>query len=258
MSQRRNYYHVGRHPYEQDYCDKCHKPYDYCDCKYQGVCNKCYKEYEFCTCKEPYQEEGALVEKVICSKNVQKTAEFLLPASIGPSPLLNTVLELVSGLVNVRVTPDFSNIQTEITVIKDKVINLGYIPATLDIEGETLLGVPLVSLPIQIFFQEHTDCPGICPGDKVIETTPVVEAVLNEPLLNNANGGTSINLLLFKAIVRTHITVIRQGIKKGGVICDLDSHRCEVDGMPQKINSPVQGTPNTQPIQTTGGGGGPA
>src|SRR5699024_12115014 len=113
-----------------------------------------------------------------------------LPAAVGPNPLLDTVLDLLAGIVNVRVTPDFTNIQSEITVIKDQVMNFVYIRATLDIEG-TILGLVDVSLPIQIFFQEHTDCPGACPGDQVIETPPVVDAILNEPLIATGPNGTS-------------------------------------------------------------------
>lgn len=264
MGQRRNYYHAG---HKNDQCDRCHKDYEFCSCneyredyhQNHDCCDRCHKDYKFCSCKEEYQEEGALVEKVICSKDVQKTAEFLLPAAIGPNPLLDLVLGLLAGLVNVRVTPDFSNIQTEVTVIKDQVINLGYIPARLDIEGELVLGgVPIVSIPIQIFFQEHTHCPGVCPGDQVIETRPVVDAVLNQPLLANVGGETVLNLLLFKAVIRTHITVVRQGIQRCGKICDLDSRRCDTSGLPQTINSPLSGTPNTTQLTAPGGGGGGA
>jgi|SRR5690625_820283 len=252
MSKRRNYYHAGHH-HRHDRCDRCHKEYEFCGCKeyHEGHhhkhdhCDRCHKDYEFCSCKPQYHDEGALVEKVICSKDVQKTAEFLLPATLGPLTLPANIIALLGGLVNVRVTPDLNNIQSEVTVIKDQVINLGYIPATLDID----LGAPtLTRIPIQIFFQEHTDCPGVCPGDQVIETPPVVDAILNEPLLSTSNDQTVINLLLFKAVIRTHITVIRQGIQRNGKICDLDSRRCDTDGLPRTINSPVSGTPNTSPL----------
>jgi len=226
MSQRRNYYHASNsHHHKQNRCGRCHNDFDRCNCK-------------------EHHEQGALVEKVVCSQDVQKTAEFLLPAAVGPNPLLDLVLDLLAGIVNVRVTPDFSNIQSEITVIKDQVINFGYIPATLDVEG-TILGIVDISLPIQIFFQEHTDCPGACPGDQVIETPPVVDAVLNEPLIATGPNGTSLNLLLFKAVIRTHITVIRQGIERNGKICDLDSRRCDPTGAPIAINSPLNTTANT-------------
>src|SRR5690625_7918562 len=137
MSQRRNYYHASNdHHYKKDRCDRCHNEFDHCNCK-------------------EHHEQGALVEKVVCSQDVQKTAECLLPAAVGPNPLLDTVLDLLAGIVNVRITPEFTKIQSELTVIKDQVINSGYIRAPLDIEG-TRLGRIEVSLPIQIRFQDPT------------------------------------------------------------------------------------------------------
>jgi hypothetical protein len=229
---RQGYYDEG-YDYKHDYCDKCQK------------------DYEFCQCRK-YKDEGALVEKVVCSKEVHKKAEFLLPAAVGTNPLLDIVLGLLGGVVNVRVTPDYTGIKSEATVIHDEVINFGYIPATLDVEG-TILDIVDLRIPIQIFFQEHTPCPGARPGDKVIETPPVVDAFLNEPLLATGTEGTTLNLLLFKAVIRTHITVVRQGIKKNGKVCDLEPDRCESG--PVRINSPLNMTPNTTALPIAGAGG---
>jgi len=248
MSKRRNYYHAGDH-HRHDRCDRCHKDYEFCGCKeyredhhQHDLCDRCHKDYEFCSCKPQYHDQGALVEKVVCSKDVQKTAEFLLPAAVGPLPL-DTITDLLGATFNITVTPDYNGVKQEVTVIKDQVINFGYIPATLNVSG-TIPGLDLANIPIRIFFQEHTDCPGACPGDQVIETAPVVDAILNEPLIGNGPDGSFINLLLFKAVLRTHITVVRQGIKRDGKICDLDSRRCDTTGLPQTINSPLNLTPN--------------
>ncbi|GGJ89099.1 hypothetical protein GCM10007063_09680 [Lentibacillus kapialis] len=242
MRQRRSFYDMEDYYYQDDCCDKCGK-----------------KE---CGC-----ERGELVEEVVFSDDVQKTAEFILPAALGPLngggalPPSTVVDALVgalglTGLVNLRVNPDFTGIQQEVTVIKDKVINLGFIPATIDIE-ETTAGVVSVSIPIRIFFQEHTDCPGICPGDQVTETVPEPEAVLNQPLITtDASGGTVINFLLFKAVLRTNITVIRRGVKRNGKVEPLNPHRCKQNGMPVTINTPLNLTPNTTDLSTGGGGGG--
>lgn len=223
------------------------------DWKYHSK-KECFdKEDDCCTAHHDPCENTTLVDKVICSKDVQKVAEFALPAAIGPlgatSPLLGPILDflagLVPGLVNVRVTPILTSIRQEVTVVKDKIINLGTIPANLEVVG--LAGVVLLSIPIQIFFQEHTDCPGVCPGDTVVETPPVVEAVLNQPLIGTTpDGATFINLLLFKAVVRTHLTVTRQVIKsKDGSTCDANPHRCDPTGSPSVINTPINLTPNT-------------
>ncbi len=233
MRQRRSFY---GHGYEKNYCD------DNC------TCDKC-------------TEQAALVEKVVCSKDVQKTAEFLLPFSVGPltdagalTPeellgALAAAFGLTGGFVNIRVTPDYTRVEQEVTVIRDKIINLGYIPATLDVEVTP--GVIGPRIPIHIHFQEHTDCPGVYPGDQVVESTPVVEAEFNEPLVSiDEGGGTVVNFHLFKAILRTHLTVIRQGIEKNGKFCDLDRNRREPTRLPATINTPFNLTPNTTTVFT--------
>src|SRR5699024_1822722 len=110
------------------------------------------------------------VEKVVCSENVQRTAEFALPFTLEPGPAVDALLGLAAGITNVSVTPNYAGIQQEVTVLRDKVIHFGYVPATVNVTG-TIPGLPAnPSFPIRILFQEHTDCPGACPGDQVIES----------------------------------------------------------------------------------------
>lgn len=239
MKRQREFYQASydkHHDHKHDHCHHCGK--SKCEC-----------------------EKGALVEEVLCSKDVQKTAEFILPATLGPlgeggaldpTAIINALLTIlpVDALVNITVTPNFENIEQEVTVIRDKVINMGFIPATLDVE--TALGVIELRIPIRIFFQEHTDVPGVCPGDEVIETTPEVEAVFSQPLIaTTETGATVINLLLFKAIVRTHMTVIRRGVKRNGKVEPLDKRRCEPTATPVTINNPQNLTGNTQSFSLT-------
>ncbi|WP_349346750.1 hypothetical protein [Priestia megaterium] len=220
------------------------------------------KEDDCCSAHHDPCENTTLVDKVICSKDVQKVAEFALPAAVGPlavgDGLIATILALLAsiaaGAVNVRVVPNFNGIRQEVTVVKDKIINLGTIPANLELIS--VAGLVVATIPIQIFFQEHTDCPGVCPGDTVVETRPIVEAVLNQPLIGTTpEGGTFINLLLFKAIVRTHLTVTRQVIKsKDGSTCDANPHRCDPTGTPGVINSPINLTPTNITLPAPGPG----
>src|SRR5690625_482226 len=222
VAKRRNFYH--RHPQrrEKHYCEhQCE--FDKCD-----VCH----------------EKGELVEKVICSENVQRTAEFALPFTVEPGPAVTALMALLPNVTNAVVTPDYSGIQQEITVLRDKVIHFGYIPATIDVTG-TVTGLPAnPRIPIRILFQEHTDCPGVCPEDHVIESQPEIEAVLNEPLIGTGANGTSLNLLLFKAVIRSHLTIVRKGIERDGKICDLDYRRCDHTNNPGTINSPLNLSPN--------------
>ncbi|MDY0405031.1 hypothetical protein P5G51_006125 [Virgibacillus sp. 179-BFC.A HS] len=231
MSQRRNFhnnYKRALRDVEDCHC-KHHKDFEDCD-----VCNR---------------EEGELVERVVCSKNVQSVAEFALPASVEPGPVLDLLLGLLAGLTNIVVTPNYAGIQQEITVIRDKIIVLGFIPATLDVTG-TLFGILNPRIPIRIYFQEHVECPGVCPGDQIIQSTPTVEAELRQPLLATGPNGTSLNLFLFKAIVRMHVTAVRTGIERNGKICDLDNRRCTPVTGPVEINSPVNLSANTTALST--------
>ncbi|MFD2630496.1 hypothetical protein [Oceanobacillus kapialis] len=210
------------------------------------ACDRCHNDH--CSCHERPRSQGALVEKVICSKDAHKTAEFALPVALGPFGGANGILDGLLGLLggvlaggtNVTVTPDYNNIEQRTTVLKDTVVNFGFVPATIDVNlGIGLGAIPAgpLSIPIRIFFQEHTHCPGARPGDIVFETDPVVEAQLIQPLIGSDDGGTVINLLLFKAILRTHITVVRQGIERDGKFCDLDNHDKHRNG-PVTINTP--------------------
>ncbi|WP_404449368.1 hypothetical protein LG307_07145 [Sutcliffiella horikoshii] len=222
----------------------------------------CKHEKDICCDKPKRKDEAILVNKVICSKSVQKTAEFALPFAIGPlgatgvggitpaalAGLLNTLFgitvaveEILAGLVSVRVRPVFNEIESEITVVKDKIINLGFVPAFLEVR---ILGsaVPLLSLPIRIYFQEHTDCPGVCPGDTVTETPYVVEATLDQELIQIENGNLVLNLLLFKAILRTTITATRPTLVDPydhDCVRDVNEHRCDPNETPRTINFPT-------------------
>lgn len=222
-------------------------------------CDRCHSDH--CSCHEKPRSQGALVEKVICSKDAHKTAEFTLPAALGPfgagdallTGILGLLTGLIPGLVNIRVTPNYAGIEQEITVLKDTVVNFGFVPATIDVIVAG--GVVELSIPIRVFFQEHTHCPGARPGDVVFETDPVVEAQLIQPLIGTDDGGTVINLLLFKAILRTHITVVRQGIERDGKFCDLDTHDKHRNG-PIPINTPQNLISNSSAL--TGGAPVPA
>lgn len=235
MYKRNNFYNA----YNDNQND--HHRHDDRDLAPSSNCDRCHSDH--CSCHEKPRSQGALVEKVICSKDAHKTAEFALPAALGPFGAGDTILTgvlglltgLIPGLVNIRVTPDFANIEQETTVIKDTVINFGFVPATIDVVVAG--GIVDLSLPIRVFFQEHTHCPGARPGDLVFETDPVVEATLNQPLIGSDDGATVLNLLFFKAILRTHITVVRQGIERDGKFCDLDNGNKYQNG-PIQINSP--------------------
>lgn len=237
MVKRRNFYHYD------------HGKTKYCrhDCLIDE-CNKC-------------RDQGELVEKVICSKNIVTSAEFALPFAVelgGPGSFLYELLAAVIPDLDVTVRPNYRGVEQEVTALKDAVMIFGNIPATLSITTNYLPTSPL-NIPIQIFFQEIAECKGVCPGDDVRASDPVIEKVLNQPLLGRGPNGTFVaNLLLFKAVIRTHVTVVRSGIDRDGKFCDLDPHRCDPHRAPRTINTPYEITPLNSPLALSGniGGGG--
>lgn len=228
---------VGRRSYYQYEDRHDHKGDHYCvhNCKV-NECDKC-------------QAEGALVEKVVCSCNVLTDAEFALPFAVeigGPgAPLYELIAGLGIGALEVNVTPDYNNIRQEATVLHDAVMIFGTLPADVTITIAGILPVPL-NLRVHLYFQEIVDCKGACPGDRVAFADPVIERTLNQPLLSTGrDGGLVVNLLLFKAIIRTHVTVSRRGIERNGKFHDLDPHRCHRVGDSRTINTPYNLSTNT-------------
>ncbi|WP_042220518.1 hypothetical protein [Oceanobacillus manasiensis] len=255
MYKRNNFYNA----YNDNQHD--HHRHDDRDLAPSSSCDRCHSDH--CSCHERPRSQGALVEKVICSKDAHKSVEFALPVAVGPfgfgDGLLGLILAILGSILqdgtNITVTPDYNNIKQETTVLKDTVINFGYVPAELNISIAPLIDLGVLSIPIRIFFQEHTHCPGARPGDLVFETDPVVEAQLLQPLIGSDDGSVVFNLLLFKAIFRTHITVVRQGIERDGKFCDLDNRDKHRNG-PIPINSPQSTRGAGLPTPNGAGGGG--
>ncbi|MGG0251590.1 hypothetical protein ABEY24_25200 [Peribacillus frigoritolerans] len=179
--------------------------------------------------------DSILVDSVICSKEVKKVTELdiplaILPIEIGPGGILTPELSI---------TVDSSGISQNVIVLKDMVVNIGYVPASSFVGG-TLLG------SANIPFQEETDCPGVCPGDIAVESPLQVEAIIIQPLPNAiipaliASGPTDIARV--KIILRTTITVIRPIIKsKDGCLIDVNPARCEAP-TPLNITLPAPPT----------------
>lgn len=235
MGQRKSFHRPDRnhHHSESRYCNH--------NCEVDK-CDKC-------------REQGALVEKVVCSKNVLTSAEFALPFALEAGTPGSVIYDFIAGLplpagLTVEVVPNYAGIKQEATALKDAVMIFGNIPATINVTATTPIpGLLPLRIPIQIFFQEISECPGACPGDHVVTSKPVIEKTLNQPLIGTGpNGGLVINLLLFKAVIRTHVTLVCTGIERDGKFHDLEPHRCDPHNVPRTINTPYEIVPNTSPL----------
>ncbi|WP_121638998.1 hypothetical protein [Virgibacillus sp. Bac330] len=211
---------------------RCHKKqnkHDCYDCSKRGTCD--------CNFKKPQLKETKLdsdcflVNSVVGTKTVQKVAErtFLL-TDLG--------IPVLGDILSVDVTPNVDGITQNASIIKDKVVNIGLVPATISI---SVLGVALpITFTTSIPFQAHTDFPGACPQDMVMETPLEVEGVFTQQVPGVDIVGVDISGLLVKVILRTTITVTRQVIKDAhGHFCDVNPHRCEKQATPPTFNFPA-------------------
>ena len=144
--------------------------------------------------------------------------------------------------VQISIVPDLANIVINRRVIKDKVINMGFVPTTITVTppGGTAVEVG----PFNIPFQLHTDCPGACPEDTVIETPFVLEGTFAQPGISVVVGTGKTELgFVAKAIFRTTLTVVRPVlVDKHGDVCDVNFDRCDNNGTPPTFTLPS--TPN--------------
>ncbi|KAB7705982.1 hypothetical protein F9802_13025 [Bacillus aerolatus] len=174
---------------------------------------------------------------------VQKVAEAVIPlAALGITPVPGTPLPLIT------VTVDTAGIVQNATILRDKVVNMGTVPVTISVAGA-------VGLPFTLQFQEHTDCPGACPEDTLIETPLQVEGTLVQPILGATIAGlVDVDVAVVKVILRTTITVVRPLIAKTNhhafdCLQDVNPDRCETPTIPTTVTFPTTTPP-------AGGGGG--
>ncbi|WP_411954207.1 hypothetical protein ACKXGF_13460 [Alkalibacillus sp. S2W] len=200
--------------------------------KQQAGCN--------CNVENPAYQPAKLtndctvVNSLLGTKTVQKVAELTLPVTAFSG------LGVLDNLVSVNLTPNLNEITQNVRVIKDKVVNIGLLPATISV---SILDVDLpVTLNTTLPFQEHTDFPGICPQDNVQETPLEVEGIFTQPGVPviDAAGIELVDGILFKVILRTTITATRPVIRDAqGNVCDVNPNRCEIVGNPPSFNLPA-------------------
>ncbi|MED3984288.1 hypothetical protein P4646_09580 [Peribacillus simplex] len=210
--------HKSKHEHKNS-CDSCgHHDKSSCDCNFRRI-----KEVV------KLNSDCIVVNSVVCSKMVQKVAElpFALTAFSADIPATATIL-------SVTVTPNLAAIVHNVRVIRDKVVNIGFIPVTVSVVfTATPGGTPAtVTATANLPFQEHTDCPGACPEDTVTESPFIVEGTFAQP-------GITLGLeelvpgILIKVILRTNLTVTRPVIvDKHGGLCDVNDRRCDLPTNP--------------------------
>src|SRR5699024_8584412 len=190
-----------------------------CECRHEK--QPCY-ECEFKRTRRrpaPLTSDCVVTDSLVCSKKIYKVAEIAVPIptlgdiiSIGPGGVITPLISL---------TPHVENVITQVTVLKDMVVNTGYLPASV-----TILGIE-TPLQLNIPFQHETKCPGVCPEDTVTESPYKIEASITQGI---EARGISLANILFKVIMSTDVTVTRPVITKSSklkVVRDVNENRCE-------------------------------
>ncbi|MFE4145164.1 hypothetical protein ACFX4I_25575, partial [Peribacillus sp. YIM B13472] len=205
-------------------------------CKSCGSCDSACK----CDFKAPARQLAAplnsdcvLVNSVVGSKAIQKVAEATLPFTA-----FTPAIPAGSTIVSVAVVPNLAGVTRNTSIIRDKVVNIGLIPVAITVTYTapgTTTPVLTATLSTSLPFQEHTDFPGACPEDMVVEPPLVVEGIFAQPGVPviGTTGLVSTNAILVKIVLRTTITVTRQVIVDShGGICDVNERRCETTTTP--------------------------
>lgn len=210
---------------------------DVCEMESTRRCERCGSEESPCRCdRRPRKpDHEVLVNKVVCSRQVQKVAEATIPLTA-----LGIIITPGEPIPLITLTPNVAGIVQNSMVLRDEVVNTGYVPATINV-----LGIPTpvtVSLP----FQQHTPCPGACPEDTLTEAPLEVESIIIQPIpLAVVAGTVGVASALFKVILRTTITVTRPMVAKANQedlsdLCDVNQHRCD-NNAPRTIQFPLTG-----------------
>jgi hypothetical protein len=219
-----------RREHKNHSCGSCgHHDQSACDCNFKAVRRVA----------SPLNSDCIVVNSVVGSKMVQKVAEFTFPFTA-----FGALLVAGATIVSVTVVPNTAAIVHNVRVIKDKVVNIGFIPATVTVNALGPTGLPIVPLTLttRLPFQEHTDFPGACPEDTVVEPPLVVEGIFAQPGVPviGTTGLISANAILVKIVLRTTITVTRQVIVDShGGICDVNERRCETTTTPTTNTLPA-------------------
>ncbi|WP_121640722.1 hypothetical protein [Virgibacillus sp. Bac330] len=205
------------------------------DCCKQASCNCNFKKQELKATK--LDSDCFLVNSLVGTKTVQKVAETSLPL---------TLFEGVSttNILSINVVPNLNAITQNVTVIKDKVVNIGIVPADISITTTDGDVVGIIGGVVNIPFQAHTDFPGACPEDMVQETPLEIEGIfIQEGISLVASTGEALVAgILVKIILRTTITVTRPVIKDAeGNFCDVNQNRCKAIGTPPSFTFPPSG-----------------
>jgi hypothetical protein len=160
------------------------------------------------------KQETILIQSIICTKKIKLFAHT--DAKIKKEK--NT---------NIQFVPDLSNIRITGTLLKDLIVIQGTIKGNI-ISGERCIK------KITLSFQEEIICEGICPGDHLKNTQPILEGVLPPQVITH---GKHEAIVRFKVVLSTQVTVIREkiGTISVAILGDINEDNCKQPMHPPTI-----------------------
>lgn len=152
--------------------------------------------------------EPVLIQSVICSKKVRVVSAS--KTEIKKSPYED---------VHVRFSPDAHSIKVEGILMKDFIILQGSITGSLFINE-------CFTERITLLFQEELFCEGVCPGDVLKITKPILEGSIPPQEIKSFEKDSC--TFIFKIILSMQVTAIREKIGDVAVTIydDVNEDRC--------------------------------
>jgi hypothetical protein len=165
--------------------------------------------------EECLKNEAVLIQSVICSKKIRLIAH----TSTNLPKIKNKHIQFV---------PDLLSVQINGTLLKDLIVIQGFIKGSVVIDGKCVKKITLL-------FQEEVVCEGVCPGDILKQTNPILEGVVPPQII--IHEGQHDGIVVFKVILSIQATVVREKIATISVtiIGDVNENRCQPPFNPTSV-----------------------
>lgn len=158
-------------------------------------------------CSKP-ELETVLIQSVLCSKKVQ------LAASVKTE-----LMKEAFHNMHVKFIPDPHSIKIAHFLMKDLIIIQG------SIDGDLILNNHHHS-KITLLFQDEIACDGVCPGDVLKHTHPILKGVIPPQTVTSLQQNYC--TVILKVILTAQVTVIREklGTISVNILDDINEDRC--------------------------------
>ncbi|MGE7636061.1 hypothetical protein ACQKMZ_28595 [Bacillus paramycoides] len=159
--------------------------------------------------------EVVLIQSVVCSKKIRLIAHT------------NVHVNKIKDK-NIQLIPDPLSVKIDGTLLTDLIVIQGFIKGRVIIDGKCIEKITLQ-------FQEEVICEGVCSGDKLKHTNPILEGILPPQIIPQEEYQN--DCIVFKVILSIQATVIREklGTIAVSIIGDINENRCQPQFNPTSV-----------------------